>query len=314
MLPLNEHRGDFTLLHTVASMAQDTVRVERKDATRACLCGSRLPLQVRLGFRSRTRPVVEGRWCCSEQCLHARVASFVRRGMPKQTLQQEHQHRIPLGLLLLSQGAISQEQLRYARHTSESTGERLGDILVRHCGLPEERLSRGIATQWGCSSWDVTGTIPDGMACIAPHAVLQATGILPLRLQVDGSISIAFVDAPDASAIFAVRKIHDRSVDAGIAGARHFLEATNQLRMQPSVPLEEHRCDDDAEVIRLLIRAIQHLAPVECRWVRLHGMFWVRMWLEPSALAGGIGQTEDVKDFVFHLSSASQRVSKLKPL
>jgi len=314
MLPLNQHRDDLTLSHTVASMVQDTVLGERKNVSSACLCGSRLPLQVRLGFRSRTRPVVEGRWCCSEQCLHARVASFVRRGMSTQTWQQEHQHRIPLGLLLLSQGAISQEQLRYARHRSESTGEPLGDILVRHCGLPEERLSRGIATQWGCSSWDVTGTIPDGMACIAPHAVLRATGMLPLKLQVDGSISIAFVDAPNASAVFAVRRIHDCPVDTGIAGARDFLEATNQLMTRKAVPVEEHHCDDDAEVIRLLVRAIQHLAPVECRWVRLHGMFWVRMWLEPSAVAGGICQTEDVMDFVFHLPSASQKVSKLKPL
>jgi len=314
MLSLNQYRDNFTLSHTVASVAQDTVRMEHKDVSSACLCGSRLPLQVRLGIRSRTRPVVEGRWCCSEQCLHARVASFVRRGALTQALQQEHQHRIPLGLLLLSQGAISQEQLRYARQRSESTGERLGDILVRHCGLPEERLVRGIATQWGCSSWDVTGSIPHGMACIAPHVVLRATGMLPLRLQLDGSISIAFVDAPDASAVFAVRRIHDRSVDVGITGAQDFLEATNQLMTRKSVSVEEHRCDNDAEVVRLLVRAILHLAPVECRWVRLHGMLWIRMWLEPSAVAGGIGQTEDVMDFVFHLPSTSQRVPKLRPL
>jgi hypothetical protein len=234
--------------------------------------------------------------------------------MPMRTLQQEHQPRIPLGLLLLSQGAISQEQLRFARHRSESTGERLGDVLVRHCGLSEERLLRGVATQWGCSSWDVTGAIPDGMACIAPHAVLRTTGMLPLRLQSDGGISIAFVDAPDAAAAYAVRRIHDRSVDAGIAVTRDFLKATHQLMLQSSVPVEEHHCDDDTDVIRLLVRAIQHLAPVECRWVRLHGMFWVRMWLEPFALAGGIGQTEDVMDFVLHLPLGSQRVSKLKPL
>lgn len=315
-MPLLTHRRDESLLrHAVASIGDDMVgHAVHRVSDVACLCGSRLPLQVRLGLRSRTRPVVEGRWCCSEQCLQARVASFVRRGMPVQTVQQEHQHRIPLGLLLLAQGAISQEQLRFARQRAENTGERIGDILVRYCGLPESRLLRGIATQWGCSSWDVNGTIANNMACVAPHGVLRATGMLPLRLQPDGAISVAFVDAPDASAVFALRRMHDRAVDVGIAGGRHFLEATNQLMLQESVQVEESQCANEDELIRQWAKTIQRLAPVESRWVRLHGMFWMRMWLEPAALAGGIGQTEDVMDVVFHLPSAVRPAAQLKPL
>ena len=36
---------------------------------RPCACGSPMPLGVRLHLRSRTRPVFEGRWCCSPACL-----------------------------------------------------------------------------------------------------------------------------------------------------------------------------------------------------------------------------------------------------
>lgn len=316
-MPLLSPGEERTMRRAVPALDPNTSAVgEYNSVASACLCGSRLPLQVRLGIRSRTRPVVEGRWCCGEACLQARVASFVRRGVgvPMQAQQHEHHHRIPLGLLLLSQGAISQEQLRFARQRSESTGERVGDVLMRDCGLPEQRLLRGIATQWGCSSWNVNGAIPDGMASAAPNVVLRATGMLPLRLQSDGTLSVAFVDAPDASAVFALRRIHNCAVDAGIAGVRDFVAATNQLMMQQTVSVEEHLCADEAEVIRILTRTIQRLAPVQARWVRLHDMFWIRMWLEPAALAGGFGQIEDVKDVVVHLPSATRRTAELKPL
>lgn len=282
----------------------------RGSISGACLCGSRLPLQVRFGLRSRTRPVVEGRWCCSEQCLKARVASFVRRGLPKTSLRQEHQHRVPLGLLLLSQSAITQEQLRFARDHAEHTGERIGAVLVQHCGLSEQRLVQGLAAQWGCTVWDVKGDIPDGMACVAPYAVLRAAQMLPLRAHADGTISVAFADAPDAQAVFAIRRIHDRPVDAGIAAVSDFVVAVDHIKQQEAVPVLQLDCDDEADLVRAITTTIQRQSPVESRWARVHNMVWVRMWLEPSALAGGLQQTEDVMDFIFHLRGGKVDVAK----
>lgn len=296
-----------------ASLSISTTSLEPRDAelalhesiAGACLCGSRIPLQVRFGLRSRTRPVVEGRWCCSEQCLQARVASFVRRGLPRHSLPQEHQHRVPLGLLLLSQSFITQEQLRFARNHAEYTGERIGTVLVQHCGLSEQRLVQGLAAQWGCTAWDIKGSIPHGMACVAPYAVLRAAEMLPLRMQADGTISVAFADAPDAQAVLAIRRIHDRPVDAGIAAVSDFPAAVDRIKKQAAVPVVELHCEDEADLVRVLTRTIQRQSPVESRWARVHNMVWVRMWLELSALAGGIQQTEDVMDFIFHLPSVN---------
>lgn len=304
-------RGATALSIATASLeSRDGALTVRESIAGACLCGSRLPLQVRFGLRSRTRPVVEGRWCCSEQCLKARVASFVRRGLPKHSLRQEHQHRVPLGLLLLSQCAITQEQLRFARDHAECTGERIGTVLVQHCGLSEQRLVQGLAAQWGCTAWDVKGELPDGMACVAPYAVLRAAEMLPLRVHADGTISVAFADAPDAQAVFAIRRIHDRPVDAGIAPVSDFAVAVGNIKQQEAVPALEFDCQDEADLVRVITRTIQRQAPVESRWARLHDMVWVRMWLEASALAGGLQQTEDVMDFIFHLRGGTGDAAK----
>ena len=48
-----------------------------------------------------------------------------------------HEHRIPLGLLLLSSGVISQEELRRALRTQQGTGKRIGEVLTAECGVPE---------------------------------------------------------------------------------------------------------------------------------------------------------------------------------
>ena len=70
------------------------------------------------------------------------------------------------------------------------------------------------------------------------------------------------------------------------------------------VPVEEIHCDNSAEMERALVRILRRLQPIESRWVRLHGLYWLRTWLEPAALNGGPLHVEDVADFVFHVPSA----------
>ena len=53
-----------------------------------------------------------------------------------------------------------------------------------------------------------------------------------------------------------------------------------------------------------ILRTLKRVQPVESRWARVHEFFWLRMWLEPAALAAGPQQTEDVMDLVFRMPNA----------
>lgn len=269
----------------------------------ACLCGARLPLQVRLGFRSRTRPVLEGRWCCSESCLQARIASIVRLGSPQNGAQRRHAHRVPLGLLLLQTGAVTQAQLRDALEQSRSEQQRVGQVLVRDHGVPEQVLAGALAQQWGCGSWDLHGLRPQESACLAPAAVIQRTGMLPVRVLSDDQIGIAFDTDPDQQAIFALKRIHDRPVLAGIAHASQMAEARQQMRQAQCVQATETECENTQELVREIVRLLQRVQPIESRWARLHNIFWMRLWLEPAALAAGPINRDDVLDHIVHLPS-----------
>ncbi len=282
---------------------------------RPCPCGARMPLQVRLHLRSRTRPVFEGRWCCSGACLEARVATAVRRETKREPVRRTHEHRIPLGLLLLSTGVISQEDLRRALKVQQGTGKRIGEVLTTECGVPERKVTEALATQWSCPMWNVAGTRLAGMAAVAPRAILQRTGTLPLRL-VRGTdqseraigpehrLAVAFTEAIDPQAVFGLRWMHDVAVDAGVAPKTQWAEAHTHVLSASGVPAEEMDCASLADMENSIIRTLKRLQPVESRWARVHEFFWLRLWLEPAALAGGPQQTEDVADFVYRMPSA----------
>ena len=62
-----------------------------------------------------------------------------------------HRHRVPLGLVLLAQGWITHPQLQTALEAQRASGQgRIGDWLTQSCGLPEERITRGLGVQWSC--------------------------------------------------------------------------------------------------------------------------------------------------------------------
>lgn len=281
----------------------------------ACTCGARVPLQVRLGLRSRTRPVFESRWSCGAACLEARIAFAVRRETKREPVRRQHEHRIPLGLLLLSNGLITQEALRRALELQRGTGERIGEILTRECGVPERKVAAALATQWGCPMWEVSGSL-DRMSAVAPAAVLKRGGILPLRLFREGRsdeavlpresrLAVAFAHAIDPQVVFALRWMHDVAVDAGVAPVSQWAKGQERMLQAQGVAAEEVDCSSTLDMQQTIVRTLRRLQPVESRWARVHDVYWLRLWLEPAALLGGPHQTEDVVDFIYRLPEAS---------
>lgn len=264
-----------------------------------CLCGARLPLGVRLGLRSRNRPVFEGRWCCGAECTLARMEATVRREAGSGRGSRRHTHRMPLGLVLLSNGAVSREELTRALQVQAETGERIGDVLLRECAVTERQVAEALAVQWGCGVWDVAGA-KEQMAAVAPRVVLERCSMLPVLCAKTGRLAVTFAQGVDAQGVYALRRIHDVQVDAGLAAASDWAEAHARMRMAAPVA-EEFVCRDEAVMAREAARMLQRAQPVESRGVRVHEMLWLRMWLEPAALAGGVMQAEDVVDCIFRL-------------
>src|SRR5579864_8178757 len=73
---------------------------------------------------------LQGLWYCSPECFEHAARTTLMRLLPAKEEEPRRQHRIPIGLLLLSRGTISDGQLKQALLLQrEQGGGRIGKIL-----------------------------------------------------------------------------------------------------------------------------------------------------------------------------------------
>ncbi len=93
---------------------------------------------------------LQERWYCSVACFQVGVfrrlegSAYARRGNPKP-------NRLPLGLILLSQGDITDDQLRKALTLQRNAKSgKLGEWLTQTGAVSEAQITAALAVQQGC--------------------------------------------------------------------------------------------------------------------------------------------------------------------
>lgn len=229
-------------------------------------------------WRKRRVPVVEGGWLCSRACTRARVEDLLRREHAEARPTALHRHRVPIGLVLLTQGWITHEQLKKAlKAQRDGSRLRLGEWLVQHRGLSETRLTQALGLQWSCPvfSLDQHGGLP---VTAIPRLLPESFGFVPLRITLSGTLYLAFEDRIDHSLALALERMTRLRVESGLLSGSEFQLA--QKRMQQSrFPrarvIEAGNLDLLAEAFT---RRIEEDKPVEARLVRMRDLFWLRLW------------------------------------
>jgi type IV pilus assembly protein PilB len=96
---------------------------------------------------------------------------------------------------------ISQEQLDQALAEKEETGERLGEIMLRHGWVAEEALARALAEQHGLEFIDLAMTPPNPTAVrLLPERYAYKYRAVPVRFLGSDSVLVAVADPTDVLA------------------------------------------------------------------------------------------------------------------
>lgn len=256
-------------------------------------------------WRSRRRPIFEGRWGCSGRCVLAMVRAAVRRELGDGALSAEglHRHRIPLGLVMLAQGWITQVQLRKALDAQrENETGRIGDWLVSECGVDRERVTRGLSVQWNCPVLTTEGFHPETMALVMPKIFAEKFGLLPLRVAGSRILYLGFEEQRDASAVLALEQMTELHPESGLVNSAQFNTARSRLLECEAVETKLETVADTDTLAARITAVLEHKQPLGSCLVRMHGYYWLRLWLENSAIgkAGSLPATgEDMYDYVF---------------
>jgi hypothetical protein len=258
-------------------------------------------------LKDRRRPMFEGRWGCSAACMEAIVEAAVRRELGEGHVAEEdrtHHHRVPLGLVLLAQGLITQPQLQHALDIQRRAGHgRIGSWLVAECGLKEERVTRALGLQWNCPVLPMEGFDPGAMALLAPKLLVEKLEMVPLRIAGRRILYLAFEDRLDASAAFAMERMSGLKVESGLADGAQLKAARQRLCECEFVDAAYEQVADIESMSSKITSALGRHQPRASRLVRVHQFYWLRMWLERGAMStrdGGVPATkEDVVDRIY---------------
>jgi hypothetical protein len=280
------------------------VQQRRLCGNAECMSGWTLP------WRNRRRPIFEAQWGCSGRCVLAMVRAAVRRelGDGGALSPTPHRHRVPLGLLMLAQGWITHPQLQKALAAQRESGTgRIGEWLMRECGVEADQIVRGLSMQWGCPVLTTEGFSPEAMALVVPKLFVEKFGLLPLRVAGSRILYLGFGDRLDASAAFAAEQMTELKVESGVVEGASFEAARSRLLACDGVEMKLEAAEDKDAMAAKITAILEQKQPIASRLVRLHQYYWLRMWLESGALAGKAGNlpatSEDVKDYVFSVGT-----------
>ena len=256
-------------------------------------------------WRSRRRPIFEGRWGCCGRCVLAMARTAVRRELGDGMVTASHRHRVPLGLVMLAQGWITQAQLRRALDAQREHGTgRIGEWLISECGVDADHVTRGLSVQWNCPVLTTEAFTPEAMALAMPRLFVEEFGLLPLRVAGSRILYLGFEDRLDASVALAVEQMTELQAVSGLVNAAQFSVARSRLMECEAVPAKVQGVMDSDALAARITAVLEQKQPVESRLVRLHGFYWLRMWMESGArgktgsLPGGV---EDMMDYIFTL-------------
>jgi hypothetical protein len=258
-------------------------------------------------WKSRRRPIFEEEWGCSGRCLETLVRAAVRRevgeGGAAQATDGAHRHRVPLGLVLLAQGWITHPQLQAALAAQKASGQgRIGDWLQQSCGLPEERVTRGLGVQWSCPVLATDGFSPSSMARVMPRRFIREFGLVPLRVAGSALLYLAFQDRMNAAMALALEQMTGIKVESGLLPGSQFEQVRSAVLAAEAIPEKSVAVLDADALNASIVRVLEQRQPVASRLVRVHNYYWMRIWLESGA-AKLPTTNEDVEDYLFTIAA-----------
>lgn len=271
---------------------------KRKTALLPACANPRCPSGWLHLLRSREAPVFEGGWCCSPECTLERVRSALRREMDARgALCEAHRHRIPLGLAMLEQGWITQQELRAALAAQRAAGRgRLGEWLIRQRSASEEMVTRALGLQWGCPVLRMESYDPENLTALLPRFFVDAFGALPLRVAAGKILYLGFEDRVDPALALAVERVTGLRVEVGLVEGSQFRPAHGRALEARYPPTELIEAATVEALASSLARAIEEWRAVEARLVRIHDCFWLRIWGRRQA--GPLPEPASVRDLI----------------
>ena len=220
------------------------------------------------------------RRCCAPQCFEKMVRQRFGQPLTMASPVDTVRHRIPLGLLMLSRGQLTNQQLQSALDAQQSSGNRrLGEWLEKLGFATEQQVTAALGLQWACPVL-VHGERRDaGCAGILPYRLLETFRMVPLLfVEATRTFYLAFSDGIDYPVLYALEQMLNCRTEACLVSRTTMDAALEEIGSQPrpgDLLFEGWR--DAAEMARITCSYVVSLGVEQVRSVRCGPFLWVRL-------------------------------------
>jgi hypothetical protein len=219
------------------------------------------------------------RYCapqCFEYAAQQRFTQICNLSTPVQPIQ----HRIPLGLLMLSRGQLSNRQLRSALEAQQASGcHRLGEWLEKLGFATEQQITTALGLQWACPV--LTARIIPDHRCLRlmPFRILETYRMLPIQfVEATRTFYVAFSEDIDYGVLNALEQMLDCRTEACLVSRSTMDEALERIgRDRGTVDLLFEGWRHAPEMARITTGYVLKLGAENARIVACGCYIWVRL-------------------------------------
>jgi hypothetical protein len=192
---------------------------------------------------------LQGEWYCSADCFERGTLIRLKR-LHGLNFRRNVSHRIPLGLLLLSQGTITQSQLSAALSAQRTTGKgRLGEWLQQTGAAGEYDVTRALSEQWSCPVLKSCSPNLEA-ASFLPLALLELHSMMPFHFAVSTrTIYVAFSESIAYPVLSAIENMLDCRTEACLITRSEMDRSLDEVRRYlPAREVVFERLQNDIEM------------------------------------------------------------------
>jgi hypothetical protein len=217
---------------------------------------------------------------CAPSCFESAARRQFARLCATSVSAPPVRHRVPLGLLMISRGQLTNQQLRSALEAQRANGlHRLGEWLEKLGFAGEQQITAALAQQWACPMLAPQAGFDPHCAGLLPFHLLETSRILPVQFVPSQRIfHLAFCDGIDYSALYGIEQMLDCRTQACLA-TRSFvaraLQLMGQKRRLGELLFEGGR--DASEMARITCGYVLKLGAEAVRVVGCGSFIWARL-------------------------------------
>lgn len=230
------------------------------------------------------RPVgvtFEGKWYCQAKCFRSALDLRVRNLLSGFRPEKLKNHRLPLGLLLVSRGIIDEEQLRRALYLQRASGKgRVGEWFCKLGFAGEQQIAAALAQQWGCPVFPLDSeTANGGWHRLLPPSLLDSACAMPVHASVDGSVvHLAFGDRVDHLLLYAVEQLLGCRAVACVAPEARIAQLLVKAKSEEKTETCFDTIRDAGEMVSVICNYAVELGAARVALARASVHLWVRFY------------------------------------